>query len=99
MNGPTLTDLLQANVNVGVEISLPFLLALLFVGVVVGLLQAATQVNEPSISFLAKFITLIALLAALGPWALGKAESTLKNNMKAISAYATPTGAPRSNAP
>lgn len=90
MNGPSLTDLLQANVNAGVELALPFLLGLLAVGVVVGLLQAATQVNEPSISFLAKFITLIALLAALGPWALVKTKATLQANIQAISAYATP---------
>ena len=84
----SLTDLLQANINAGVEIALPFLIALLAVGVVVGLLQAATQVNEPSISFLAKFITLIALLAMLGPWAMEKAKATLKANIQAISAYA-----------
>lgn len=87
MNGPTLTDLLQANINVGVQVAMPFLGALLIVGIIIGLLQAATQVNEPSISFLAKLITLIALMAAMGSWALEKTKSNLEINMKAISAY------------
>lgn len=87
MSAPTLTDLLQANINVGVEIAMPFLGGLLLVGIIIGLLQAATQVNEPSIAFLAKFITLLALLAALGSWALEKTKSTLETNIKAISSY------------
>lgn len=97
MSGPNLTDLLQANINVGVEVAMPFLGALLLVGIVIGLLQAATQVNEPSISFLAKLITLIAMMSAMGPWALEKAKGNLEANMRAISAYAPPaskTGLP-----
>lgn len=90
MNHTTLTDLLQYNINLGVEVALPFLTALLAVGIIIGLLQAATQVNEPSISFLAKLITLVALLAALGPWALDKTKTSFQANMKAISSYATP---------
>lgn len=97
MSGPTLTDLLQANVNMGVEVALPFLGALLVVGIVIGLLQAATQVNEPSISFLAKLLTLIALLALLGPWALIKTKMSLQQNMKAINAYARPEPVPISS--
>ena len=90
MNTPTITDLLQANINVGVEIALPFLATLLVVGIVIGLFQAATQVNEPSISFLAKLFTLLALLIALGPWALNKTKENISNNIKAISAYKKP---------
>lgn len=90
MSAPSLTDLVQANINTGVEVALPFLAALLAVGIIVGLLQAATQVNEPSISFLAKFITLLALLAFMGPWAFDRTKKSLEDNMKAISSYAKP---------
>lgn len=44
----------------------PILLSILIVGVVIGVVQAATQLNEPTIAFIAKAITLTAVLFALG---------------------------------
>jgi flagellar biosynthetic protein FliQ len=46
----------------------PMLLAALVVGVVIGVLQAATQINEASISFLTKLIAMGVVLLALGSW-------------------------------
>jgi flagellar biosynthetic protein FliQ len=46
------------------------LLGTLVVGVGVGVLQAATQINESSIGFLAKLIMLAIILAALGSWSM-----------------------------
>jgi len=46
----------------------PMLLAALVVGVFVGVLQAATQINEASISFLTKLIAVGAVLILLGSW-------------------------------
>jgi flagellar biosynthetic protein FliQ len=45
----------------------PLLLAALFSGVAVGILQTATQINEASISFLVKIMTVIVVVVALGP--------------------------------
>ncbi|MBS3957796.1 MAG: flagellar biosynthetic protein FliQ [Xanthomonadaceae bacterium] len=54
----------------GLELALlvggPLLLVVLVVGVVVGLLQAATQVNEPTVAFVAKAVAMVAVLAMLG---------------------------------
>ena len=50
----------------------PPLLAVLSVGVVVGILQAATQINEPTIAFVVKAIALVATLALTGHFLLGK---------------------------
>jgi flagellar biosynthesis protein FliQ len=46
----------------------PMLLAALVVGSVIGVLQAATQINEASISFLTKLIAMGVVLLALGSW-------------------------------
>ncbi len=58
----------------GLEVALwvggPLLLAMLAVGVVVGIIQAATQINEPTIAFVTKAITLTAALFALGSFLL-----------------------------
>ena len=44
----------------------PFIGALLLVGLVVGILQAATQINDPAIGFLPRLTA-----ALLGAWGLG----------------------------
>jgi flagellar biosynthesis protein FliQ len=44
----------------------PFIAALLLVGLVMGILQAATQINDPAVGFLPRFG-----VALLGAWALG----------------------------
>jgi flagellar biosynthesis protein FliQ len=44
----------------------PFIGGLLLVGLVVGILQAATQVNDPAVGFLPRLAA-----ALLGVWALG----------------------------
>ena len=48
----------------------PLLLALLIVGLGVGVLQAATQINESSIGFLAKLAVMSLMLAVLGSWSM-----------------------------
>ncbi|MFL6592706.1 MAG: flagellar biosynthetic protein FliQ [Luteimonas sp.] len=63
----------------GLELALllgaPPLLAVLAMGVVVGVLQAATQINEPTIAFVVKAITLAATLALTGHFLLGRLVS------------------------
>ena len=49
----------------------PLLLTVLVVGVVVGIIQAATQLNEPTIAFIAKAAALTLALFALGNLLLG----------------------------
>ncbi|PBS11081.1 flagellar biogenesis protein [Lysobacteraceae bacterium NML93-0792] len=54
----------------GLEVALwvggPLLVTVLVVGVIVGIVQAATQINEPTIAFVAKAAALTAALFALG---------------------------------
>jgi len=58
----------------GLEVALwvggPLLVAVLVVGVVVGIVQAATQLNEPTIAFIAKAAALTAALFATGSFLL-----------------------------
>lgn len=49
----------------------PLLLVALAVGLVVGIFQAATQINEMTLSFIPKLVALAATLAAAGRWMLG----------------------------
>ena len=48
----------------------PALLVALIMGLIVGVLQAATQVNEASISFVSKLVAVGATMAILGSWSM-----------------------------
>ena len=51
-------------------ISAPLLLAALVTGVVIGMLQAATQINEMTLSFIPKLLVLVATIFVTGHWML-----------------------------
>ena len=51
-------------------VSAPVLLAVLAVGLVVSVFQAATQINEATLSFVPKVLAAVAVLAIAGPWML-----------------------------
>ena len=53
----------------------PPLLAVLGVGVVVGVVQAATQINEQTIGFVVKAMALVATIGLLGHFLLGQLVS------------------------
>jgi flagellar biosynthetic protein FliQ len=49
-------------------ISAPILLVVLIVGLVISVFQAATQINEQTLSFVPKVLAAVAVLAIAGPW-------------------------------
>lgn len=51
-------------------IASPLLLTALVVGLLVGFFQAATQINEMTLTFVPKLLALGAVLAIAGPWML-----------------------------
>ena len=46
----------------------PMLLAALAAGLLIGMFQAATQINEMTLSFIPKLLAMAAVLALMGPW-------------------------------
>ena len=52
----------------------PVLGVILAIGVVVSILLAVTQINEPTLSFVPKFFGTALALALLGPWLLRQLE-------------------------
>jgi flagellar biosynthetic protein FliQ len=52
-------------------IAAPLLLPALAVGLLVGMFQAATQINEMTMSFIPKLLVMVAALVISGPWMLG----------------------------
>ena len=49
-------------------LSAPLLLVALVTGLLVGVFQAATQINEMTLSFIPKLVAMAATIAIAGPW-------------------------------
>lgn len=63
-------DLAHSTLMVTAMIAAPLLLIALATGLVIGMLQAATQINESTLSFIPKLLMLVLTLFAAGPWIL-----------------------------
>lgn len=70
MTDQTVIDLGTRAMWVAMKISAPALLATLLVGIVVSIFQAATQINEQTLSFIPKILVMTAALVVCGPWIL-----------------------------
>ncbi|MEK2484453.1 flagellar biosynthesis protein FliQ [Providencia stuartii] len=56
--------------KIALMLAAPLLLAALVAGLTISLLQAATQVNEMTLSFIPKILSVIAVIIIAGPWML-----------------------------
>ena len=65
-------------------VSAPLLLAVLLVGLVVSIFQAATQINEATLSFVPKIVAAVAVLAVAGPWMMTTLVEYLRGVLLAI---------------
>lgn len=68
MNPDVLIDLGRDAAQTMILVSAPVLLIALGVGLVIGVLQAATQVQEMTLSFIPKLFAIVVTLAVLGRW-------------------------------
>jgi flagellar biosynthetic protein FliQ len=65
-------------------VSAPVLLAVLGIGLVVSIFQAATQINESTLSFVPKIVGAVAVLAIAGPWMLTTLVEYLQRTLSSI---------------
>ncbi len=65
-------------------VSAPMLLAVLVIGLVVSIFQAATQIHEATLSFVPKIIGAVAVLAIAGPWMLTTLVEYLQRTLQVI---------------
>jgi flagellar biosynthesis protein FliQ len=70
MTPENVMDLAHKTLMVTSLISAPLLLIALITGLVIGMLQAATQINESTLSFIPKLLMLVLTLFVAGPWIL-----------------------------
>jgi flagellar biosynthetic protein FliQ len=60
----------QHALYVGMMLAAPLLLTALLVGLIIGVVQAATQINEMTLSFIPKVVAMAVVGLIAGPWML-----------------------------
>ncbi len=70
MTPGTVMDLAHQTLFVTALIAAPLLLVSLVAGLVIGMLQAATQIHEATLSFIPKLLCVVVTLFVAGPWML-----------------------------
>jgi flagellar biosynthetic protein FliQ len=70
VNELVVMDLGRGAVAMTLLLAAPMLLAALVVGLVVSVVQALTQINEATLTFVPKILAVFAALAVAGPWLL-----------------------------
>jgi flagellar biosynthetic protein FliQ len=74
----------QQGLYILLMVAAPVLLTVLVVGLVVSIFQAATQINEQTLSFVPKILAAVAVLAVVGPWMLTTLVEYLQRTLQAI---------------
>ena len=70
MTPETVMTIGQRALEMTMMLAAPLLIAALAIGLLVGIFQAATQINEMTLSFIPKLIGMAATLVIAGPWML-----------------------------
>ncbi|HVC49369.1 MAG TPA: flagellar biosynthesis protein FliQ [Burkholderiales bacterium] len=84
MTPDTVIHLAQQTVYLMLLLSAPMLLGALAVGLIVSIFQAATQINESTLSFIPKLAALFIIVVVFGPWMLGQLMDFTRNLFMSI---------------
>ena len=68
MDTAMVVDLGRESLYIAVLIAAPMLAVALVVGLIIGIVQAATSINEMTLSFIPKIAALVLVMIGLGSW-------------------------------
>lgn len=67
-------DIMYQTFQLAVKLSLPFLVVSTVVGVIISIFQAATQINEQTLTFVPKLLAIILMMGVLGSTMLAQLQ-------------------------
>lgn len=70
MNPEDFISIARQGLELTIMLALPLLVAALVTGLLVSVFQAATQINEMTLSFIPKLLVMFAVAVLAGPWML-----------------------------
>jgi flagellar biosynthesis protein FliQ len=72
MNEDVVINLVMQAMTLAFKVAMPLLGVALVLGLVVSVVQAVTQIQEQTLSFIPKIIGMAVVLVVAGPWMLGQ---------------------------
>jgi flagellar biosynthetic protein FliQ len=88
MTPESVMTLAHQAMHVALLLAAPLLLVALVVGLVVSLFQAATQINEATLSFIPKLLAVALTLVIAGPWMLTMMLDYLRHVLTSVPSLA-----------
>jgi flagellar biosynthetic protein FliQ len=86
MSPENVMDIGRQAMEVTLMIASPMLVVTLLIGLVVSIFQAATQINEATLSFIPKLVGIFASLVIAGPWMLSVMLDYMRHVLTSIPA-------------
>ena len=84
MSNELALDLMRGAVQTALIVAAPMLVAALLVGLVVGLLQAVTQIQEQTLTFIPKLLVMTLVFVTLLPWFVSRLVEYLAGILKSL---------------
>lgn len=84
MTPTTVIEIGRGAIEVLLLVSAPLFIAALAVGLLVSIFQAATQINEATLSFVPKVIAIFVTLIVAGPWMITQLTDYMRQLYEAI---------------
>lgn len=84
MSGALAVDLIRHALMLSLTVAAPLLLTALAVGVIVGLLQAVTQLQEQTLTFLPKLAAIALVFVITLPWAIARMVEYLAGVLRSL---------------
>lgn len=80
-------DICRKAVQTALLMAAPMLLAGMIVGLIVSIFQAATQINEQTLTFIPKIVTVFITLLLMTPWLIQTMTSFTKGIFTIIASF------------
>ncbi len=84
MDESLVLEIASQAMTVTAKLAAPVLLTALFIGLFIGLIQSATQLNEPTLAFVPKFIGCGLVILVTGSWMMQEMITFTENLFETI---------------
>ena len=84
MTPETVMTIAERALELTLMLAAPMLVAALLVGLLIGVFQAATQINEMTLSFIPKVLGIAAVMVIAGPWMLKELVNYTRSLIESI---------------
>ena len=84
MTPETVMTIAERALELTLMLAAPMLVVALLVGLLIGVFQAATQINEMTLSFIPKALAISAAMVIAGPWMLKELVSYTRTLIESI---------------